>query len=1444
MYSDTCIVLIEHIYHTCTICSDDSIMRTLPTTVAYILLALLTCDLSSASYLDDSDRRTIYVNQENGSNDSRCWDDQEHTNVTCQTLDLALLGVQNLISANSSLKVVISSGAYHLGPYSNLSTFIETHDLSIVGKDGEKVVVNCNHSNGFAFVSSQRISFENILFNECQTNSKMPVELAGKNPNTVTGLAFYNSSDIILKNVTVRNSQGIATLFYNTMGENIIDGCSFLNNQINYTQPPSYVNIKADPRASGGLYILFFYCLTDSTNPNCITHIDPDPMTLYTISDCTFSLNDASQREFIEPRLSNASLIQFREVVSKGGGLSLLLHGYATRNSITVRRSTFERNSATWGGGVHVCYRDFSKYNHVRFENCNFDSNSSPNRLEPGGSHGGGVDAVFLQDDADDLQDNSIVFDSCNFTNNSALFGGGVSLQVSEIQGTGNNIHFTNTTFMGNQANVGAAADLSVSFLTSKFGQTTGHTLVTFEDCSFSKNIFKTDSTRLRHTTRIGNGVLYIYRVQARFKHTNTFFGNEGTSLVLATRAHLMRNSQLNFYNNSGIFGGALRFTGGSRLDISHGTSLEFVGNSADYLGGGIHAIYSDVHSEVYQSNCFLQYEDQNLDPDNWNATFTFINNTALNKRNSVWSSSLVPCYRSNYSSGAVREDVNSTFCWRNWKYIDSDCHSEVSSGGTRFEPKIATTPTIYPGIAHTVPLRVEDDFGNDVSSESILVAEVIDGDAKVGDRDSFFRADSNLTILGTPNTTITLSLQTLGPSGFIRHCHVNILPCPPGFVPLPFNITDTYLPANATPKCVCDDRSNYNGNVECDQNAVTATILNGFSMSYDTSSERVIVGAIPFVTQRGPTKLPLKVSKLEETLCGELDRTGLLCGHCKPGFSVVMGFNNLDCINCTMGLVQSWVIFCAEQLLPTTLFFLFIILGNINAASAPFNAFIFFSQVMTVPLRYRQVSSFTYSVGTPTFINGYIIALNILFTPYSIWNLDFKLLYTFHHNVCFVNGNNILSHLSMEYINAVYPLVLIGVSYILIELHSLNFKPVVLLWKPFRVCFLRFRRTWNPKLSIINAFATFIIVSYVEFITTSVKLLSCVDLYSGDSIVSRGHYFDASIDYFGPRHLPFAALAIIILSTFVLLPPLLMFLYPLKIVQKCIGKINCKFCNWQSLRIFVDVIQGSFKDGTNGTSDRRFFSGFYFVFRIVLIMIYGVLSTVSIQYLLSISTLIIAIVLFVILQPYKDDFYNKFDTVIFVIMLIIHFLDFFNFYLSKVTSGALFWIWAIGHVFFLMPLLYIILKGIVLVWKKCRGKKRRTRAFLKKNVTDSLESSTRKSRRRRSSFLASRKPSLVTISEVEISDELPDRLLNPESYEYKSLNDHVDTQNTASSQVDQDISRGNSHDKIKDGHSQPRLLCESSTWSYGALQSGDQDDSDNLLDSGSQEMKNMTSSS
>ena len=56
------------------------------------------------------------------------------------------------------------------------------------------------------------------------------------------------------------------------------------------------------------------------------------------------------------------------------------------------------------------------------------------------------------------------------------------------------------------------------------------------------------------------------------------------------------------------------------------------------------------------------------------------------------------------------------------------------------------------------------------------------------------------------------------------------------------------------------------------------------------------------------------------------------------------------------------------------------------------------------------------------------------------------------------------LHTLALEYIVAVYPLLLTLVIYVCIEMYDRGIRVVVCVWRPFHVCFTRFRRRWNPK--------------------------------------------------------------------------------------------------------------------------------------------------------------------------------------------------------------------------------------------------------------------------------------------------------------------------------------------------------------------------------------------
>ncbi len=180
---------------------------------------------------------------------------------------------------------------------------------------------------------------------------------------------------------------------------------------------------------------------------------------------------------------------------------------------------------------------------------------------------------------------------------------------------------------------------------------------------------------------------------------------------------------------------------------------------------------------------------------------------------------------------------------------------------------------------------------------------------------------------------------------------------------------------------------------------------------------------------------------------------------------------------------------------------------------------------------------------------------------------------------VC-LNNISTLQILTLDYAVAVYPLGLVVLTYVLIQLHARGCMPLVVLWLPF----WRYHvRSADANTTIIDVYSSFLVLSYMKLLNVSCDLLMPYNV-RGESI-GLYLYYDANYEYFGSEHLPYGILALFISFFFLLLPVLFLLLYPLKIFQRNFG-------HWQALRIFMDSFQESFKDGvTKGRYDCCYFS-------------------------------------------------------------------------------------------------------------------------------------------------------------------------------------------------------------------------------------------------------------
>ena len=122
--------------------------------------------------------------------------------------------------------------------------------------------------------------------------------------------------------------------------------------------------------------------------------------------------------------------------------------------------------------------------------------------------------------------------------------------------------------------------------------------------------------------------------------------------------------------------------------------------------------------------------------------------------------------------------------------------------------------------------------------------------------------------------------------------------------------------------------------------------------------------------------------------------------------------------------------------------------------------------------------------------------------------------------------------HYTLDYLVAVYPLLLLVCVYGLVRAHDRGCRLVVRKWRPFLWCSARIRQQWNARHSKIDAFATFILLSYLKFISTSGDLIIPTKLYNiHGSQIGHFMYYDATVEFMGPQHMPYAILALAVLA-------------------------------------------------------------------------------------------------------------------------------------------------------------------------------------------------------------------------------------------------------------------------------------------------------------------------
>ena len=170
---------------------------------------------------------------------------------------------------------------------------------------------------------------------------------------------------------------------------------------------------------------------------------------------------------------------------------------------------------------------------------------------------------------------------------------------------------------------------------------------------------------------------------------------------------------------------------------------------------------------------------------------------------------------------------------------------------------------------------------------------------------------------------------------------------------------------------------------------------------------------------------------------------------------------------------------FCFLEFVPITALYLIALTFQISITSPPIPCFIMYAQLVVIAfdsIRFLTRMDLT-------------LDLKIVFTPYGLFHLDFCR-YDLLPPFCASSKLKPIHIFYLGYISAFYPVLLICLTWVCVELHGRNFRPLVWLWRPFHRYFVRLRRGWDTRSDIIDVFTTFFFLSYDKVLFQALMLV------------------------------------------------------------------------------------------------------------------------------------------------------------------------------------------------------------------------------------------------------------------------------------------------------------------------------------------------------------------
>ena len=1060
--------------------------------------------------------------------------------------------ISNCIQITEAMKQLSSGTTLYLLPGQEHVleefTLVEgVKNIALIGTHQLDISLTCSKGVGLAFVGVINLTIQHIKVNRCGLSGhnlekaifavdekvggffKVPLSLD-------IALLIADITNACVKDITVYNTTGIGLLGINLMGSSALINSTFSHNHFEKCVTPSFLYeiLGSDyERQIGGGAFLVYHDYKDITNmENYFVQLKVQNSTFLQNKDCSISGSIAQRMQFSEV-LRNRGYM-----VGGGGGLSLILtqKGYST--SINVNSCLFMENAGQFGAGVYLAY--FSGcISSVVLSDSQFIGNGKSEL-----TNGGGLSILgdlirpygnFSSFNAEYTPTDITIKVVCsNFVENSAFLGGGaftrfVSGSLDKFLNSSNTttLSYCNCSFQSNVAEFGAALYIhEYNLVTAAVYSMPVGTLVEVS------NIHAKNNTVLHpiRTSTNSSGIIDIRYVHFTLRGNCTLSHNNGTA-IRARRSPIHVWNHANFNGNVGTFGGAMALVAYSYLIIHAHTSLVFTNNQATVNGG---VFYVDVQDEpeYVLFDCFLYLNSSDsycFDSKTCSTSgikelgilVTFLNNSAP-LGSIIYGSALQSCP---WGKALRMSDLNDTLNF--WMYLthnektDSIFHFDREPSGIdavttpshnlRIERETHFSRSVMPGQKFEIEMTARDRLDQQVPIA--VTSTVVSVDQPEGNFNTSHHMASSILgysnywgltsdnttnvtmrVMGKRSHSVTVSIFTTD-SAVEANVQVHLLDCYPGFM----------IDPHENSSCVCIPELD-NAGIECFDDSHELRIPHSLwvgPLSETDNHSLVVQRCILGYCQPGMKVIKVQSRRsFDEECANGYNRTGLLCGSCREGNSVVLGSRKCKVCSDNAFLALIIVFAVAGLLLIALVAFL-----KVSLSEGYLNGVLFHSHISSLYMVYLAPNA------------------SAVFLPVAFLNLDFGI------ETCFYSGMTALQYTGLQFVFPFYLYFLMGAIIFLGRFvkcpHSIGF-------------------------SAGKTFATLLVISYISILRTCITILGLVTIQSitrpedGSSV---RWYVDPTIHYCHGWHVVLVCISLFLMIIYIIPLPLLL-LFPSKAYQ------------------------------------------------------------------------------------------------------------------------------------------------------------------------------------------------------------------------------------------------------------------------------------------------------